>query len=35
VILAIICIRPESGQRFGKHVPEATGETGCCLCGLR
>jgi hypothetical protein len=28
-------IRPISGQRIGKHVPAATGETGCCLCGPR
>jgi hypothetical protein len=33
-------IRPDAGQRLGKHVPAATvthgtGETGCCLRGPR
>jgi hypothetical protein len=28
-------IRPISGQRLGKHIAAATGETGCCLRGPR
>jgi hypothetical protein len=31
----VIRIKPVSGQRLGKHVPVARGETGCCLRGPR